>query len=136
MKFYAPSAAQLLGRILLSAIFILGGLHKIQDPGHAIDIITAVGLPFPDLAFGVSVLIEFGGGLAVLLGFQTRLAGLVLAGFCVVTGVVFHFHPENPGQMVHYWKNICMAGGFLQIFALGGGAFTVDALLRRRSVAG
>jgi putative oxidoreductase len=136
MKFYAPSAAQLLGRILLSAIFIMGGLHKIQAPGPTIDYIAAGGLPFPTLAYGVSVLVEFGGGLAILLGFQTRFVGLVLAGFCVVTGVVFHFHPENPGQMINYWKNICMAGGFLQLFALGGGAFTVDALLRRKFIAG
>jgi putative oxidoreductase len=114
----------------------MGGLHKIQAPGPTIDYITAGGLPFPTLAYGVSVLVEFGGGLAILLGFQTRLAGLVLAVFCVVTGVMFHFHPENPGQMINYWKNISMAGGFLQLFALGGGAFAVDALLRRKSVAG
>jgi len=134
MKFYAPSAAQLVGRFLLSAIFILSGLHKISAPGPTIAYITAGGLPFPAIAYAVSVVIELGGGACILLGLQTRLVGLIMAIFCLITGVMFHYHPGDDGQMINYMKNLCMAGGFLQLFAVGGGAFTIDALIRRKTV--
>lgn len=127
------AAAQLLGRLLLSIIFILGGVGKLSAPGPTIAYIGAGGLPFPDLAYYVAVAVELGGGLLILFGFQTRLAAIVLAGWCVVTGVIFHFHPGDQGQMINYMKNLAMAGGFLQLFAVGAGAWSVDTLLRRRT---
>lgn len=132
LSFVSP-AAQLLGRILLSIIFITGGLGKLAAAGPTIAYIGSHGLPFPELAYYVSVIVELGGGLLVLFGFQARLAALVLAGWCVVTGVLFHYHPGDQGQMINYYKNLAMAGGFLQLLALGAGAWSVDALLRRRS---
>ncbi len=134
MSPFVSAAAQLLGRGLLSIIFIIGGLGKIAAPGPTIGYITSSGLPYPELAYYASVVIELGGGLAILFGLQTRLVGPALALFCVVTGLVFHFHPGNAGQMTHYLKNLAMAGGFLQLFALGGGLYSVDALLRRRKI--
>jgi putative oxidoreductase len=133
MSSFVPSAAQLLGRILLSIIFILGGIAKLTAPGPTIASIGASGLPVPELAYYVSVLVELGGGLLILFGFQTRLAALVLAAWCVVTGVIFHYHPGDQGQMIHYMKNLAMAGGFLQLFVAGAGAWSVDALLRRKA---
>ena len=60
-------------------------------------------------------------------------AALLLAGFCVVTAVVVHFQPDNAGQMINYYKNLCMAGGFLQLFAVGAGGWSLDALFRSKS---
>ena len=128
------SAAQLLGRILLSIIFIVGGLGKLGAHNATVGYIGSGGLPMPELAYWVSVVVELGGGLLVLFGFQARLSALMLAGWCVVTGVIFHYHPGDQGQMINYMKNLAIAGGFLQIFAVGAGAWSVDALLRRRTV--
>ena len=58
-------------------------------------------------------------------------AAFVLAGFCVVSGLLFHLHPGNPGQMINFLKNLAMAGGFLQLWAVGGGRWSLDALSGR-----
>jgi putative oxidoreductase len=133
MSAFVSPAAQLLGRILLSIIFILGAIGKLGAMDATIAYIGQGGLPVPQLAYWVSIAVELGGGLLVLFGFQTRLAGLMLAGWCVITGVLFHYHPGDQAQMINYMKNLAMAGGFLQLFAVGGGAWSVDALLRRRT---
>ncbi len=126
------AAAQLLGRVLLSIIFIMAGWGKISAPDATIAYIASHGLPIPQVAYYVDLVIEFGGGLAILLGLQTRFSALVLAGFCVVTGVIFHYHPGDQGQMINYLKNLAMAGGFLQLFAVGGGAWSLDAMIIAR----
>lgn len=129
---FAP-AFQLLGRVLLAAIFITGGYAKLGAPGPTTAYITSGGLPFPTLAYWVAVVVELGGGLAVLLGFQTRLSALALGVWCIVTGFLFHYQPGVAGQMISFSKNVTMAGGFLQLVALGAGAWSLDALLRRRA---
>ena len=132
MPILLSPALQLLGRILLAAIFIMGGYGKLGTPGPTTANIASSGLPFPQLAYWIAVVVELGGGLAILLGFQTRLAALVLAGWCIVTGFLFHYQPGVVGQMINFNKNLAMAGGFLQLVALGAGAWSLDALLRRR----
>ena len=89
-------------------------------------------MPLPAAAYGAAVLCEFGGGLAILLGWQTRIAAAALALFCLVTAFTVHFHPGVGAQMVNFWKNITMAGGFLYVLALGAGAFSLDERLRTR----
>ena len=73
-------------------------------------------------------------GLLFLLGFQTRLVALGLAVFCVVTALIAHTNFGDREQMINFMKNLCMAGGFLAFLAAGGGVFSLDALLRRRTV--
>lgn len=127
------NAAQLLGRVLMAVIFILGGWSKLHGQEGTTAYLVSNGFPLPAIAYWVAVVTELGGGLLILCGLLTRPAALLLAGFCVATAVVVHFQPDNAGQMTHYYKNLCMAGGFLQLFAVGAGGWSLDALLRSKS---
>jgi putative oxidoreductase len=131
----ATTALPALGRLLMSVIFIMAGLEKLGAPEGTIRYIAAHGLPLPSLAYAVSVLVELGGGIAILVGFLTRPVALAMAAFCVVTGVMFHFIPADQNMMIHFMKNIAMAGGFLQLVAWGAGAWSLDALVSARRAA-
>src|ERR1700709_2562844 len=111
----------LLGRVLMSAIFIWAGYGKAMAPTATMAGFAHVGLPLPGVAYAVALAIEIGCGGLFLVGFRTKVTGLVLAGWCVATALVAHYHPENRDAMIHFMKNICMAGGFLQVVAFGGG---------------
>ncbi len=124
------NAAALLGRILLSLIFITSGWSKLFAYSGTAAYMAKAGVP--EILLPLVILTELGGGLLVLVGFQARIAGFLLAGFCLVTGYLFHLDPSNQGQMINFWKNITMAGGFLTLFAHGAGAWSVDG--RRSAV--
>src|ERR1700756_1727496 len=97
--------------------------------------IAAAGLPVPPLAFAVAVLLELGGGLLLIAGYQGRLVATALALFCFVTTVSFHSNFADQDQMIHFLKNVMMAGGLLQIVAFGAGALRLDSRLSRNGVA-
>lgn len=78
-----------------------------------------------------SALVEFGAAACVLLGFKTRYAAWILAGFCVVTAFLFHFHQGDMMQMIMFMKNLAIAGGFLALAEAGAGAFSLDAKLKK-----
>jgi putative oxidoreductase len=122
----ATTLAGPLGRVLLCFIFLLAGYGKATAPQGTIEYIASHGLPLPQVAYAVALAVELGCGLLVLVGYQARLAALVLAGFCIVTGIVFHYQPGDQAQMINFMKNLAMAGGFLQIVAHGAGALSVD----------
>ncbi|MCU1727037.1 DoxX family protein [Pseudomonas sp. 7P_10.2_Bac1] len=126
----AQASASLIGRVLLSAIFILSGLSKLTAPAMMIGYIGSVGLPLPQVALVVAIVIELGGGLALLTGYRARFAAAVLAVFSLVTALVFHHDLADQNQFIHFFKNIAMAGGLLQVVAFGAGRFSLDA--RRR----
>jgi len=116
----------LLGRILLGAPFVMSGLGKLGAYAATVGYIAAIGLPVPPLAFIAAVVIELGGGLLLLSGYRVRFAPLVLAVFCVATAVFFHRNFTDQNQMIHFLKNVMMAGGLLQIAYFGAGAFSLD----------
>jgi putative oxidoreductase len=116
----------LLGRVLMSAIFIWAGYGKAMAPTATMAGFAHVGLPLPGVAYAVALVIEIGFGVLFLVGFRTRVTGLVLAGWCVATAMVAHYHPENRDAMIHFMKNISMAGGFLQVVAFGGGRLGIS----------
>jgi putative oxidoreductase len=118
--------AALLGRLLLSAIFIQAGYGKLIGVAAATATIAKLGLPVPHVTVWLTIAVELGCGLAVLVGFRTRWAALVLAVFCVATAYVAHYHPEDHGQMIHFMKNIAITGGFLQLVAFGPGRFALS----------
>jgi putative oxidoreductase len=120
------SIVQLLGRILMAAIFIEGGIHKAMARVPTMAMLDHYNLPNPSLAFVVTVAVELGGGLAVLVGWKTKHAALILAFWCIATALVAHYHPGDKGQMIHFMKNVCMAGGFLQLYVLGAGRYSLD----------
>ena len=116
----------LLGRVLMSAIFISAGYNKAISPSATMAMMGHYGLPLPGAAYAVTLIVELGFGIVFLIGFRARLTALVLAVWCIATAMVAHYHPGDTGQMIHFMKNVCMAGGFLQVAASGAGRFSVD----------
>jgi len=128
--FNAPALTGL-GRVLLAAIFIWSGFGKLMMPAATIGYIAHVGLPVPPAAYAVAVIVELGGGLALLFGLATRWVALALGLFCLVTAFAVHGFADLNSQ-IHALKNIAMAGGFLFVMAHGAGAWSVDAMLHGR----
>ena len=114
------------GRVLIAAIFVMSGLAKIADPAGTIGYIQSAGLPFAPAALIVAALIEVGGGFALIAGFRTRIVALVMAGFTLVAAFAFHANLADQNQFIHFFKNIAMAGGLLQVAAFGAGRFGLD----------
>lgn len=123
----AQASASLLGRVLLSTIFILSGVSKLTAPAMMIGYIGSVGLPFPQLALAAAILIEIGGGVALIAGYRTRTVAAALALFSVLTALIFHSALADQNQFIHFFKNLAMAGGLLQVVAFGAGRFSLDA---------
>ncbi|MFM0643829.1 DoxX family protein [Paraburkholderia bryophila] len=121
----------LLGRILIGAPFVMSGLGKLAAYGATVGYIAAMGLPVPPLAFALAVVTELGGGLLLLSGYRARAVSLGMALFCIVTAMFFHHNFADQNQMIHFLKNVMMAGGLLQITYFGAGALSLDARSRR-----
>ena len=119
----ANDYATLVGRIFLSALFILAGINKAMGAAGTIAFIESKGLPLPQIVYAATVALELGGGILLLIGYQARLVGLAFAIFCVLTAVIFHPGLEDPA----FLKNFAIAGGMLYVFAHGAGRFSVDA---------
>jgi putative oxidoreductase len=120
------SIVALVGRALMCAIFVESGLAKLLSPAATIGYMAHLGLPLPPAAYAVSVVVEFGGGLAILLGFQIRIVAAIMAVFCIATALIAHNDMADRMQEINFMKNLCMAGGFLQLVAWGGGRYTVS----------
>jgi putative oxidoreductase len=119
---YVPFA----GRLLIGLPFAMSGLSKLAAIGPTTEGIRAVGLPIPSVALIVAVLCELGGGLLLVVGFRTRFVAAVLVVFALATAVAFHRNFADQNQMIHFMKNLMMAGGLLQIVAFGAGAISLD----------
>ncbi|MFO1435726.1 MAG: DoxX family protein [Gammaproteobacteria bacterium] len=118
------------GRLLISSLFLYAGVGKLLAPAATKLDIAVAGLPFPDLAYLVAVIIEVGFASALLVGYRTRTVAAVLAMFTVATAFAFHFNLSDQDQLVHFLKNLAITGGLLQIVAAGGGAYSLDARSR------
>ena len=116
--------ASLAARLLLALIFIVAGWGKLQDPAGTAGYMSTVGLP----AFLVwpTILLELGGGILILIGFQTRIVALLLAGFCVLSGALFHNNFGDQMQAINFLKNLAIAGGFLSLVVNGAGGWSLD----------
>lgn len=119
------------GRLLLAFIFIMAGAQKITGYAGTQGYMEMMGVPGALLP--LVILIELGGGIALVLGWQARLVALLLAGFSLLAGVIFHFVPslgmegmEAQMQMISFMKNVSIAGGMLMVVALGAGTFSFD----------
>jgi putative oxidoreductase len=126
MSHAAPNAAAAAGRILMSIIFLLSGFQKLSGFSGTAAYMASQGLPAPDLAALIAIVVECIGGLLILIGYRTRVVGLVLAVWCIATALIAHTNFADPNQMIHFLKNLAMAGGFLQLAAFGGGAWSID----------
>ncbi len=123
----SPAVVPFVGRLLIATIFLLSGASKIAAPAMTIGYIQSAGLPFPTLAFGIAVLVEIGGGIALVLGYRTRLVAAIMALFTIATALAFHNNLADQNQFIHFFKNVAMAGGLLQLVAYGAGRVSLDA---------
>jgi putative oxidoreductase len=119
---------KLIGRVILSLIFIQSGIMKIFGFAGTQTMMEQNGLP--GILLPLVILTEAGGGLCVLLGLWTRYAAIALAGFCVLAAYFFHYQPDDQMQMINFAKNITIAGGFLVLAGAGPGALALDNLRR------
>jgi putative oxidoreductase len=119
---------KLIGRVILSLMFIQSGIMKIFGFAGTQTMMEQHGLP--GILLPLVILTEAGGGLCVLLGLWTRYAAIALAGFCVLAAYFFHYQPDDQMQMINFAKNITIAGGFLVLAGAGPGALALDNLRR------
>ena len=124
--------AAVLGRILLSLIFIGAGAMKLGDIAGTEQYIQSVGLP-AGLAIPTAIF-ELAAGLLILVGFLVRPVALLLAGFCIVSAVFFHKDFGDPIQSTMFMKNMAIAGGFLCLFAYGNVAYSFDNIRNKRKI--
>jgi putative oxidoreductase len=135
MNINIPAAPALLAaRLLLAYIFILAGYGKIGGFAGVQQYMAGAGVPGTLLP--VVIAVELGLGLLIAVGYQTRIAALGLAVFTLIAGVMFHFKPADMGQMIHFNKNLAMAGGLLALAVSGAGAWAVDAFLAGKAASG
>ncbi len=119
------------GRVLLALIFIVAGAQKITGYAGTQGYMEMMGVPGALLP--LVILTELGGGIALLLGWQARIVAFLLAGFSILSGLIFHYFPslgmegmEAQAQMISFMKNLSIAGGMLMVTRLGAGAFALD----------
>ena len=119
------NAIVLLARLFLAHIFLLAGFSKITGYAGTQGYMESMGVPGALLL--LVIVLEIGGGLALIVGLFTRWAALALALFCVAAAVIFHRNFADQMQMIMFMKNFAMAGGLLLLYVHGGGAFSIDA---------
>ncbi len=115
-----------MGRAGLAAIFLIFGWAKLTHHAATLRAFAHDGIAATQAAYIVAVVVELGGGLAILLGWKTRWVALGMAAYCLATAAIAHWHPNDTGQMINFWKNVAMAGGFLQLVAWGAGRWSLD----------
>ncbi len=135
IKTYLPP----LGRLLMSSLFIWSGVGKLMNPAGTVKYFIGVHVPIPEVAVWVVIVIEVVGGLAILVGLKTRWAAAVLAVFTLITAFGVHYvaamgikvhdtatYMAHFEQMINFYKNLVITGGFLYIVAFGAGDISID----------
>ena len=115
-----------LARVLMSGLFIWDGVQQLRNPGGTAQYFASVHVPVPDVAIWVSISIHILGRLALLVGFKTRWAAAVLALLCVGTAFGVHLPAGDAANMVEFYKNMVMTGGFLYVIVFGAGGMAID----------
>jgi len=124
----------LAGRVLIAWIFLSSGLDKAFEFSGTAAFFGKLGLPVPPATVAFVVLVEVGGGLALLLGAFLRPASIVLALYCIATGLIAHTNFAERMQLINFNKNLAMSGGLLFVAVAGAGAYSIDEAMRRRRV--
>ncbi len=113
----------LLGRILISFMFLQSGINKIGGYKATLGYMESKGVP--GMLLPLVIFVEVVGAIAVIVGWKARLFSFLLAGFCILAALFFHMDFSNQTQTINFMKNLAIAGGFLMIFAHGAGDFSL-----------
>lgn len=121
----------IVARVLLALMFVLAGLSKFGDLGGTAGYIASKGLPMPSVLATATALLEFGAGLALMLGWRARPAALALFAFTLAASLLFHNFWALPAdqqmtQQLLFMKNVSVAGGLLLLFCVGAGPASLD----------
>lgn len=119
------NGAELGGRVLLAALFLLSGVGKIGAYAATAGYMAAMGVP--GFALPLVIALEVLGAAAIMLGWRTRVVAFLLAGFTLLTGIVFHADFGDQMQTVMFLKNVSISGAFLLLVAHGAGRYSLDA---------
>jgi putative oxidoreductase len=116
--------ATLVSRLFMSSLFILYGYFKLTGYAGTVAYMTKLGLP--GFFAALAVIIELGGGLLILFGYQTRLVALGCAIYVLVAALIAHNNFADGGQLTHFMKNMAIVGGFLALMVSGAGPYSLD----------
>jgi putative oxidoreductase len=134
---HADGLAMLVGRLALAAIFIVSGFGKLTNLGGFEQMLASQGVPAANVVGVLGACVEFFGGLAIAIGFEARLAALLMIAFTIVATLIAHRFWEvaepaaRMGQQINFMKNVAIIGGFLLLFARGAGPLSIDRLRGR-----
>ncbi len=115
----------LVGRILIAVLFVVAGIGKITSYDGTLGYMQSMGVP--GMLLPVVILLELGGGILIILGWQTRITAFALAGFCILSALIFHNNFADQMQSILFMKNLGLAGGFAFLVANGAGQLSIDA---------
>jgi putative oxidoreductase len=121
--------SELAGRILLSVLFLLSGVGKIGAYAGTAAYMSSAGVP--GVLLPVVIAVEVLGAIAIILGWQTRVAALLLAGYSLLAALIFHSNLANQIEMIMFLKNVSIAGGLLLLVTNGAGQLSLDRSLAR-----
>ncbi|MCL6432607.1 MAG: DoxX family protein [Leptolyngbyaceae cyanobacterium HOT.MB2.61] len=117
----------LIARICLAAIFLKSGFDKIVGYEETLKFMESAGLPFPGLLLPPTILIEWLGGLSVLLGYKTQWGAIALIIFLIPVTLIFHTNFAEQIQQIQFFKNLAIIGGLLMLIGTEPGALSLDA---------
>jgi putative oxidoreductase len=112
----------------MSSLFIWDGINQLLTPSFFVQYFKSVNVPLPNVAIWISIIVHLFGGMALLVGFKTRWAAALLAVLSVATAFGVHLPIADQDNMVHFYKNLVIAGGFLYVMAFGAGAVSIDGM--------
>ena len=113
-----------IGRLLISFIFLMSGLNKIGNYSNTSGWMETMGVSSSLLP--LVIIIEILAAIAIILGWKTKIAAFLLAGFCILSGLIFHTDFSNQVEMIMFMKNFAIAGGYLILVANGPGNYSLD----------
>ena len=116
----------LFARLLMSSLFVWDGVVQLRNPGGTAQYFASVHVPAPDIAVWISIPVHLFGGLALLAGLYSRWAAALLALVCLGTAFGVHLPAGDQDNMIHFYKNLVMTGGFLYVIAYGAGGMSID----------
>jgi putative oxidoreductase len=115
-----------IARLLMSTLFVWDGVLQLRNPSGTAQYFASVHVPLPEVAVWVSMPLHLLGGLALLVGFHARWAAALLALVCLGTAFGVHLPAGDPENMLHFYKNLVMMGGFLYVITYGTGGMSID----------
>ncbi|MBS6362268.1 DoxX family protein [Burkholderia sp.] len=131
-----------LARLALAALFLWGGVMKLLGYGDFVGYLRGMNVPFPQFVAPAVVAIEALGALLLIVGYKVKPLALLMAVYTIATAMIGHnfWDATNPAvqheMVIHFWKNVAIAGGFLLLFVTGAGGASIDGLRRPTSYGG